>query len=57
MRTFSKIRLMLETHQELKRKIEAMEKNYDQKFKVVFDALRKLLEVPERPKPRIGFHT
>ena len=48
---------MLETHQELKRKIEAMEKNYDQKFKVVFDALRKLLEVPERPKPRIGFHT
>ncbi len=42
----------------LKRKIEAMEKKYDVQFKVVFDALKKLLEpLPGPPKRRIGFHT
>jgi len=42
----------------LKRKIEAMEKKYDVQFKVVFDALKNLLEPPpEKPRRMIGFHT
>ncbi|MSR76948.1 MAG: ORF6N domain-containing protein [Candidatus Omnitrophica bacterium] len=59
MRTFTKIRQMLDAHKELRRKIEAMEKKYDLQFKVVFDALKQLLEPapePEKPKRRIGFH-
>ncbi len=56
MRTFSRLRHMLETHKGLKKKIEAMEQKYDGQFRVVFDALRDLLAPPAKPKRRIGFH-
>lgn len=56
MRAFTKLREMLLTHTELKRKIETMERKYDQQFKVVFDAIRKLLEPPLKSKRKIGFH-
>ena len=55
MRTFIKLREMLLTHKELKQKIEAMERKYDYQFKIVFDAIKKLLEPPEKPKGKIGF--
>jgi hypothetical protein len=55
MRTFTKLRQMLATHEELRRKIEAMEQKYDQQFKVVFDAIKLLLAAEEKPKPKIGF--
>jgi len=55
MRAFTKLRQMLLTHKDLKRKIEDMENKYDQQFKVVFDAIRELLEPPLKPKKRIGF--
>ena len=55
MRTFTKLREMILTHKELKQKIEAMERKYDYQFKIVFDAIKKLLEQPEKPKGRIGF--
>jgi hypothetical protein len=32
-----------------------LEKKYDAEFRVVFDAIRKLMEPAERPKQRIGF--
>jgi len=54
-RTFTKLREMLATHADLRKKIEEMEAKYDNQFKVVFDALRQLLEPPARPKKRIGF--
>ncbi len=38
MRAFTRLRQMLSTHEELKRKIEAMERKYDRQFRVVFDA-------------------
>ena len=50
MRAFTKLREMLLTHKDLKRKIEAMERKYDQQFKIVFDAIRQLLEPPKKPK-------
>lgn len=54
-RTFIKLRELLLTHVELKRKIEDMEDKYDQQFKVVFDTIRKLLETEQKPKKHIGF--
>ena len=55
-KTFIKLREMLLTHAELKRKIEEMEGKYDQQFQVVFDAIRQLLTPSEKPRRRIGFH-
>ncbi len=58
MRAFVSLRRVGVTYAELKRKIESMEKKYDGQFNIVFEAMRKLLEPPpEKPKPRIGFHT
>lgn len=56
MRTFTKLRELLSTHAELKRKIEEMEKKYDQQFQVVFEAIKRLLEPPQKTHRKIGFH-
>lgn len=56
MRAFTQFRRLLLTHKDLRRKIEEMEKKYDAQFKVVFDALKKLLEPPSAKEKRIiGF--
>lgn len=55
MRTFAKLRQILLTHADLKRKIEEMEKKYDQQFKVVFEVINRLLKPPSEPKKKIGF--
>ena len=55
MRTFTRFREMLMTHKDLKEKIEAMEQKYDYQFKIVFDAIKELLEPPEKTKKKIGF--
>ena len=55
MRAFSKLREMLSTHEDLKKKIEAMEKKYDQQFQVVFEAIKQLLETETKPRKKIGF--
>ena len=54
-KAFVNLRLMLAEHKEFAHKLASMEKKYDHKFKVVFDAIRELMEpaVPKR-KP-IGF--
>ena len=46
---------MLSTHKDLKKKIESMEKKYDEKFQIVFEAIKQLLEPPEKPKKKIGY--
>lgn len=55
MRAFTQLRKMLSTHEDLRKKIEAMERKYDQQFKVVFDAIKQLLNVETKPKRKIGF--
>ena len=56
MRAFVSLKRMALTYTELKRKIEAIEKKYDVRFKIVFDALKKLLEPPPvKDKKVIGF--
>jgi len=55
MRTFVKLRRILASHKELARKLEELEKKYDTQFKIVFDAIRKLMAPPEKPHRKIGF--
>jgi len=55
MRTFTHLRKMLVTHKDLKRKIEAMEKKYDEQFRIVFEAITQLIEEDEKPKKKIGY--
>ncbi len=55
MRTFTKLREMLATNKELRDKIEKLEKKYDNRFKVIFDVIKKLLSQQEEPKRQIGF--
>lgn len=55
MRTFAKLREILSSHKDLRLKIEAMEKKYDQQFQVVFKAIKALIEEPPRKIGRIGF--
>ncbi len=56
-RAFTKLREMLATHADLRKKIEAMEAKYDQQFKMVFDAIKQLIIQEEKPKEKIGFKT
>jgi hypothetical protein len=57
MRTFVRLREMLATHEELRRKIDAMEKRYDARFQAVFETIRQMLATPLPAKKPIGFHT
>ena len=57
MRAFLQIRAMLTTHEDLRRKIDEMEKRYDAQFHAVFATLRQMLETPIPAKRQIGFHT
>ena len=56
MRAFVRLRQMLFSHAELARKVDSLERKYDSQFKVVFDALRQLMQPPEKPKRPIGFY-
>jgi len=55
MRAFVRLREMLATHKDLARKLEALEREYDSQFKVVFDAIRQLMAAPEPKEKKIGF--
>lgn len=59
MRAFVKLREVMATHKDLARKITELEKrhaSHDENFRVVFDAIRRLLEPPPaKKKRRIGF--
>jgi hypothetical protein len=46
-RAFVKLRELLSTNKELAHKIEQMEKKYDDRFQVVFSAIRQLMEKPK----------
>jgi len=59
MRTFVQLRRLMDSNRNLARKIEAMEKKYDEQFAVVFDAIKQLIAGDESrktgPKRSIGF--
>jgi len=56
MRSFVKLREMLQTHKDLARKLEELERKYDSQFRIVFDAVRQLMSPPpEGERQKIGF--
>ena len=59
-RTFSRLREVLASHKALARRLEALERKVggqDEKIQAVFDAIRKMMNGPEKPKRPIGFTT
>lgn len=55
MRTFTKLRHMIAGHEELKKAIEELKKQTDERFEVVFTVLDKLLADDQNSKKKIGF--
>jgi hypothetical protein len=56
MRTFVRLRRILESNKELARKLEELAADCDSKFKIVFETLDALLAPPEKKSNPIGFH-
>ncbi len=58
MRAFVRLRRLLLSQEELANKLLDLERRYDRQFKVVFDAIRKIMSPDVPPKRRrIGFHS
>ena len=55
MRAFVRLRRLLASNIELARKIVALETKYDETFKIVFEAIRQLMDPAPRARKRIGF--
>ncbi|HEX5424571.1 MAG TPA: ORF6N domain-containing protein [Candidatus Acidoferrales bacterium] len=58
-RAFLKLREILSTHKELAIKLTELEgrvEGHDEDITAIFEAIRQLLESPEKPAKRIGFH-
>lgn len=54
-RTFVRLRQLLTSNAELARRLDRLEKKYDQQFKVVFDAIRQLMMPAPSDTKQIGF--
>jgi hypothetical protein len=57
MRSFVKLREMLASKADLSRRLDDLESKYDRQFKVVFDAIRKLMSPPLPGPKQIGFRS
>ena len=58
-RTFIKLKEILISHKGLEFKILKLERKFaehDEKFMMVFEAIRQLMKEEEKPKAPIGFH-
>lgn len=59
MRTFVQLRRLMDSNRELARTIQAMEKRYDEKFAIVFNAIKQLIAADtarkSQPVRNIGF--
>ena len=56
MRAFVRLRRLALSVDELAKKVAALERNYDQRFRIVFAAIRELMAPPAPPpRRRIGF--
>lgn len=59
-RAFVRVRELLSTHKDVAHKLEAIErtqKEHGAHISAIWKAIQKLIESPEQPKRRIGFHT
>ena len=55
MRAFVRLRRLLQQDAHLARQLAALEKKYDAQFKMVFDAIRRLMAPGDRTGRPIGF--
>jgi len=55
MRAFVRLRHVLASHKELARKVADLERRYDGQFRVVSDAIKRLMTEEAKPKRPIGF--
>ncbi|HEY6191891.1 MAG TPA: ORF6N domain-containing protein [Bacteroidota bacterium] len=55
MRAFVALREILASNAELARKLDGLEKRHDEQFRIVFEAIRRLMVPAEKPKRQIGF--
>ena len=56
MRTFVQLRRLMDTNRDLARKVEALEKKYDEQFADVFAVIKELVAPEATPRKQIGFH-
>lgn len=56
MRTFVQLRRLMDSNRDLGRKIEALEKKYDEQFAAVFAAIKQLIAPTAPVRKQIGFH-
>jgi hypothetical protein len=58
MRIYTKMREMLSTHADILLKLEQLERKvdgYDEDIQLIFMHLKRLIDPPQEPRPRIGF--
>ena len=59
MRVFVRLKKIISTHKEFANKLNELEKKiekHDTEIQAIFEAIRQLMAVPEKPKRKIGFH-
>ena len=57
MRTFVRLRALMVEHKDLASRLDALERTYDEQFRVVFEAIRALMAPPVQGERQIGFRT
>lgn len=57
MRAFVRLRRMLASNAELSRRLDELEKKHDRQYRVVFEAVRKLMAPPSVKRRQIGFRS
>jgi hypothetical protein len=57
MLAFVRLRSLSASNEDLARRLDALEQRYDAQFKVVFDAIRQLMEPPEPKRRPLGYPT
>jgi hypothetical protein len=55
MRAFVRLRRILSEHKELSRRLDELENRYDEQFRSVFEAIRRLMAPPDPSRNPIGF--
>jgi hypothetical protein len=55
MRAFVRLRQLIDANRDLVKRIDSMEEKYDQKFKLVFEAIKELIREENQPREMIGY--
>ena len=56
MRTFVQLRWLMHSNRDVARKIDALEKKYEEQSAEVFAAIKELVAPPTPSRKQIGFH-